>query len=64
RNMELAKEVLRVSEIKYKQGVGTSSEIVNAETAYKEAETNYFAALYDALIAKVDLEKALGKLGK
>ncbi|GAB4133082.1 MAG: TolC family protein [Raineya sp.] len=64
RNMELAKEVLRVSEIKYKQGVGSSSEIVNAETAYKEAETNYFTALYDALIAKVDLEKAIGKLGK
>jgi outer membrane protein TolC len=64
RNMELAKEVLRVSEIKYKQGVGSSVEIINAETAYKEAETNYFAALYDALIAKVDLDKALGKLGK
>jgi outer membrane protein len=64
RNMELAKEVLRVSQIKYKQGVGSSVEIINAETAYKEAETNYFAALYDALIAKVDLDKAIGKLGK
>lgn len=64
RNMELAKEVLRVSQVKYKQGVGSSVEIINAETAYKEAETNYFTALYDALIAKVDLDKALGKLGK
>ncbi len=64
RNIELAKEVLRVSEIKYRQGVGSSSDIINAETAYKEAETNYFAALYDALIAKVDLDKALGKLGQ
>jgi outer membrane protein TolC len=64
RNMELAKEVLRVSQIKYKQGVGSSVEIINAETAYKEAETNYFAALYDALIAKVDLDKAIGKLCK
>jgi outer membrane protein TolC len=62
RNMELAREVVRVSQIKYKQGVGTSTDIVNAETAYKEAETNYYAALYDALIAKVDLDKALGKL--
>jgi outer membrane protein TolC len=34
----------------------------NAITAYKEAETNYYAALYDALIAKVDLDKATGKL--
>lgn len=64
RNMELAKEVLRVSQVKYKQGVGSSLDIINAETAYKEAETNYFTALYDALIAKIDLDKALGKLGK
>jgi len=64
RNMELAKEVVRVSEIKYKQGLGTSTDIVNAETAFKEAETNYYASLYDALIAKVDLDKALGKLVK
>jgi len=28
----------------------------------KEAQTNYFAALYDLLIAKVDLDKAMGKL--
>ncbi|MDX1905113.1 MAG: TolC family protein [Thermonemataceae bacterium] len=62
RNMELAKEVVRISEIKYKQGLGTSTDVVNAETAYKEAETNYYAALYDALIAKVDLDKATGKL--
>lgn len=62
RNMELAREVIRVSEIKYKQGVGTSTDVVNAQTAFKEAETNYYAALYDALIAKVDLDKALGKL--
>ncbi len=62
RNMELAKEVVRVSQIKYKQGVGTNTDVVNAEAALKEAETNYYAALYDALIAKVDLDKALGKL--
>jgi len=64
RNMELAKEVVRVSQIKYKQGLGTSTDIVNAESAFKEAETNYYASLYDALIAKVDLDKALGKLVK
>ncbi|GAB4490113.1 MAG: TolC family protein [Raineya sp.] len=64
RNMELAKEVIRVTQIKYKQGLATSTDVVNAETAYKEAETNYYAALYDALIAKVDLDKALGKLAQ
>lgn len=62
RNMELAKEVSRVAEIKYQEGVGSNIEVINAEAAYKEAQTNYYSALYDALVAKVDLEKATGRL--
>jgi outer membrane protein TolC len=62
RNMDLAKEVVRVTKIKYQAGQGTNIEVVNAESSLKEAQTNYFAALYDVLIAKVDLDKAMGKL--
>lgn len=62
RNMDLATEVVRVTKIKYKAGQGSNIEVVNAESALKEAQTNYFAALYDVLIAKVDLDKAMGKL--
>ncbi len=61
-NMDLAKEVVRVTKIKYEQGVGTNLELVNAESSYKEAQNNYFATLYNVLIAKVDLDKAKGKL--
>ncbi len=61
-NMELATEVVRVSKIKYQAGAGTNIEVINAESSLKEAQTNYFAALYDLLIAKVDLDKANGKL--
>lgn len=61
-NMELAKEVVRVTRIKYQQGVGSNLEVVNAEIAYKEAQTNYFTTFYNALVAKVDLDKALGRL--
>ncbi|MDR6563354.1 MULTISPECIES: TolC family protein [unclassified Arcicella] len=61
-NMELAKEVVRVTKIKYQQGVGSNLEVVNAEIAYKEAQTNYFTTFYNALVAKVDLDKALGRL--
>jgi len=61
-NMELAQEIVRVSKIKYKQGVGSNLEVVNAEISYKEAQTNYFTTFYNALVAKVDLDKALGKL--
>lgn len=62
RNLELAKEVIRVTKIKYQQGVGSNIELINAEASLKEAQTNYFAALYDVLIARVDYDKALGKL--
>ncbi len=61
-NMELAKEVVRVTKAKYDQGVGSSLEVTSAETALKEAETNYIAALYDAIIAKIEMDKAFGKI--
>lgn len=63
RNLALAEEVLRVSKIKYTQGLGTNLEVINASASLKEAQTNYIAALYDVLIAKVDLDKARGELG-
>lgn len=62
RNMELAKEVLRVTKIKYEQGVGSSIEVTTAETSLKEAQNNYISALYDMLINKVNLDKALGNI--
>jgi outer membrane protein len=37
---------------------------VNAESSFKEAETNYYNALYNIVLSKVELDKALGKLGK
>lgn len=61
-NRELAMEVFTTAKIKYQEGVGSNLEVVEADAALKEAETNYYSALYDALIARVDLEKALGVL--
>ena len=61
-NRELAMEVFNMTRIKYQEGVGSNFEVVEADSALKEAETNYYSALYDALIAKVDVEKALGIL--
>ena len=63
-NRQLAQNVYDVAKIKYQEGIGSNLEVVDAETALKEAETNYYSALYDALIAKVELDKALGILVK
>jgi len=61
-NMDLATNVARVTKIKYEQGVGSNIEVIDAETSLRESQTNYYNALYDALVAKVDLDKAYGKL--
>jgi outer membrane protein len=62
RNLVLAREVSRVAKIKYQRGVGSNLEVINAESDLKDAQTNYYAALYDALIARVDLDLATGTL--
>jgi outer membrane protein len=62
KNMELSAEVARVTKTKYADGVGTSLEVNTAESDLVNAQTNYFNALYDALVAKVDYLKAVGKL--
>ncbi len=59
-NLELANSVTNTSKIKYDQGIGSNLEVLNAETSLKEAQSNYFNALYDAIIAKIDLDKSLG----
>ena len=61
-NMELADKVFRVTQIKYEEGIGSNLEVVEADTSLKEAQTNYYNALYDAIIAKIELQKALGTL--
>jgi len=62
RSRELAAEVLRVSKIKYQQGVGSSIEVTQAQTDFENADNQYIQALYNALISKVDLDKAYGKI--
>ncbi|GAB3944380.1 TolC family protein [Spirosoma harenae] len=62
RNLDLAQEILRVTRIKYKEGVGSNIEVLNAESSSREAQTNYFASLLDFMLAKVDADKASGKL--
>lgn len=62
RNLTLSQEILRVTRIKYEQGIGSSLEVTTAETALKEAQNHYITALYDLLISKVDLDKAAGRI--
>jgi outer membrane protein TolC len=62
RNLKLAEEVIRVTKVKYRQGLGSNLEVTNAESDLKESQVNYYSAMYDFIIAKIDLDKAQGKL--
>jgi outer membrane protein TolC len=62
KNMELAEKVFTATKKKYEQGLGSNMEIYNAQTELKVAQNNYYGALYDAIIAKIDFLKATGKL--
>jgi outer membrane protein TolC len=62
KNMELANEVYNQTKIKYDNGLGSNLEITNAETDLRTAQNNYYSALYDAIIARIDYLKAIGKL--
>ncbi|HEY2581003.1 MAG TPA: TolC family protein [Mucilaginibacter sp.] len=62
KNRTLAEEILRVSKIKYEQGVGSSIEVTQAQTGVTQADESYIQGLYDALVSKVDLDKAYGRI--
>jgi len=61
-NMGLAENISRVASVKYEQGVGSNLEVIDAETGLKESQVNYYNALFDAMVARISLEKAYGKL--
>lgn len=61
-NMQLAERIFNTVKKKYEQGVGSSFEVLQADTELQQAQSNYFRALYDAIIAKISFQKSLGKL--
>ena len=61
-NRKLAESVYNQTKKKYETGTGSNLEITNAQTDLITAETNYINSMYDAVIAKVDYYKAIGKL--
>jgi outer membrane protein TolC len=62
KNQTLANEISRVSKIKYESGVGSSLELIDAESSVKEADANYLNTLYETIISKIDLDKSTGTI--
>jgi len=62
KNMQLAENVFQQTKKKFEAGTGSNTEISAAQSDLVAAQNNFMNALYTALIAKVDLLKATGKL--
>jgi outer membrane protein len=62
KNMSLAETVYHQTKKKFETGTGSNTEMTAAQADLVTAQNNYMNALYSALIAKVDLLKASGKL--
>lgn len=61
KNIELAESIYKNVNTKFKEGVGSTIEILSAENELKSARVSYLGALYDLNIAMIDLKKALGQ---
>lgn len=62
KNMALAQSVFQQTKKKFEIGTGSQTEINQAQTDLKAAQTNYINSLYTAIVAKIDFIKATGKL--
>ncbi|MFK7798949.1 MAG: TolC family protein [Aureispira sp.] len=60
-NLKLAERILETTRIKYREGVGSSLEMTQAEQELYRTQANRLNALYDLVLAKAALDKALGK---
>jgi outer membrane protein TolC len=61
-NLELAKEIYDVTQIKFREGVGSSVEVTQAESEWYRAQTNYSSAQFELIMSLNDLKASLGKL--
>lgn len=62
KNLNLAKDVYYASEKKYSEGVGSNLELIDSNNSLKTAQNQYYNALYESVIASIDIKKTLGVL--
>lgn len=60
--IDLSSSIYRKQQIKFKEGMGTSFELSQAETQLYDAQTKYYQAALNLIQAKTKLDEALGTL--
>ncbi|WP_343631775.1 TolC family protein [Fluviicola sp.] len=61
-NIELAQKVYNITMAQFVGGIVTITELVNAETSLREAQTNYLKALVQVKLGELDLIKSTGNI--
>ena len=56
-----AKENFRITNLQYREGTTTSTEVLDARTFLTQAEVNHYNALYGYRIAEAELKRAVGE---
>lgn len=62
-NINMAKESLNMVKERYAQGLSTNLDVLDTEVSYLQTEISYYQSLYDQILAKEKLKKAIGKIG-
>ena len=62
RTVELAQQVYDITTLQYKQGVKTLTDLLNADTSYRQAQFNYVNSLISFYTAQLDRQQAQGSL--
>jgi outer membrane protein len=57
-----SEENLKVAKDRYREGVGTNTEVLDAETLRTKSYSNYYNAVYDAVLANIRLKYVTGEL--
>ncbi len=60
KNIDQAQKAVSISQTRFKSGVGTQLELLDAQVAMTRAQTNYAQAIYDYLVAEADWQYAVG----
>lgn len=58
--VEQAREDYMISQVRYQAGVGTNTDVLDAQVAFTRAQTNYVQALYDYNTSWANLENSMG----
>ncbi|RYU92018.1 TolC family protein [Mucilaginibacter terrigena] len=61
-NVALAKDVYKVVNLQYREGIKTYLDVIVSQADLRTAELNYYNALFQLLSSKIDLQRAMGIL--